>query len=181
MLQDILQYYIQKSDCSSIDFCYTFYLPTDWDYKIREELFQPLFLKAGLIHGNDGQGRLMFMSELDLTFEFIQMQQRINMKHGKRYIICTVDFQSTFSVDLKMISAQYADFAVKTRTFSPQLLKQVHFEIPYNGLKEQRSSLISCLEKRCESTLSSEFIDTMFEIFSQKFKSFDLSVRVERG
>ncbi|KAG2199998.1 hypothetical protein INT47_000348 [Mucor saturninus] len=74
-----------------------------------------------------------------------------------------------------MVNAQYVDFAVKTRIFSPQLLKQVHCEIPYNGLKEQRSSLISCLEKQCESTLSSEFIDTMFEIFSQKFKSFDLS------
>ncbi|KAI7869629.1 uncharacterized protein EV154DRAFT_530664 [Mucor mucedo] len=184
VLQDILYYRNQELNGSNIDFYYALILPTSWDYRIREKLFRPLFVRAGLILGNDGQGRLMFFSKLESTFQSMQIHpslgNTLKVKLGDQYIICTLDNQSTCSVDLKLISAQYPAFAVEGRKLTPQLLKQVRFEIPYR-LKEKRLSLIACLEKHCGTTLPSAFIDVMLEALSQRLGDFDSSVRVEGG
>ncbi|KAI7891362.1 uncharacterized protein EV154DRAFT_222816 [Mucor mucedo] len=49
----------------------------------------------------------------------------------------------------------------------PQLLKQAHCVISF-GLNEVRLSLIACVEKHCDTTLSSESIDDMLEKLNQK-------------
>ncbi|KAG2195025.1 hypothetical protein INT47_005625 [Mucor saturninus] len=63
------------------------------------------------------------------------------------------------------------------RNLVPQFLKQAHFVIPF-GLKELRLSLIACVEKHCDTTLSSESIDNMLEKLSQKYNGFKDFVRV---
>ncbi|KAI7873145.1 uncharacterized protein EV154DRAFT_102827 [Mucor mucedo] len=115
----------------------------------------------------------MIFSELESTFEIMQadpeVADHVKLKIGAQYIICTLNYQSTCSVDLKLISAQYPAFTVAGRKWAPQLLKQVHFEIPY-GLNERRLSLIACLKKLSVTTLSTEFIDDMLEIIGHEFR-----------
>ncbi|KAG2199839.1 hypothetical protein INT47_009452 [Mucor saturninus] len=175
LLQELLDDYKQELNSLNMDFYYTLVLPTNWDYKTREGLFQPLFVKAGLIHKNDGQGRLVFFSVLELNFQNIQMdrpfRKGVELKYGDQYVMCTVDYQGICSVDLQLVSAQYPAFISAERKWAPQLLKQVHIEMPY-GSNQLRLSLIACLEKHCGTTLSPEFIDEMLLIISGDFNFF---------
>ncbi|KAI7888093.1 uncharacterized protein EV154DRAFT_321732 [Mucor mucedo] len=155
--------------------CYSLNLPTSWDYEIKEELFLPLFVKAGLLHENDGPGRLVFCSMLELSFQNMQMEtyqhNARDIKYSDQRVMCTIDYQGTYSVDLKLVSAQYPAFRLSNRELVPQLLKQAHFVVPF-GLKELQSSLIACVEKHCDTTLSSKFVNDMLEKLRQKYDEF---------
>ncbi|KAI7891429.1 uncharacterized protein EV154DRAFT_224261 [Mucor mucedo] len=176
LLQKILDRYKQKLNSVNMDFYYSLNLPTSWDYKIREDLFLPLFVKAGLLHENDGPGRLLFFSMLELNFQNLQMKRGIrdatNLKYGDQRVMCTIDYQGTYSVDLKLVSAQYPAFRLAQRKLMPQLLKQTHFVIPF-GPNELRLSLIACVEKHCDTTLSSESIDNMLDRLSRMYDRID--------
>ncbi|KAI7891413.1 uncharacterized protein EV154DRAFT_223925 [Mucor mucedo] len=171
LLQIIRYYYELGLNSVDMDFCYSLNFPTSWDYEIREELFLPLFVKAGLLHENDSPGRLVFFSMLELNFQNIQAGRYNyadrNLKYGDQRVMCTIDYQGTYSVDLKLVSAQYPAFRLAQRKLVPQLLKQTHFVIPF-GPKELRLSLIACVEKHCDTTLSSESIDNMLDKLSRK-------------
>ncbi|KAG2200006.1 hypothetical protein INT47_000356 [Mucor saturninus] len=171
LLQKILDHYEQELNIVNMGFVYSLILPTSWDYKIREDLFLPLFVKAGLLHKNDVPGRLVFWSMLELKFQSIQMEiglrKGTNINYGDQRVMCTIDYQGTYSVNLKLVSAQYPAFRLAERKLVPQLLKQAHFVVPF-GLKEIRLSLIACVKKHCDTTLSSESIDDMLEILSQE-------------
>ncbi|KAI7873136.1 uncharacterized protein EV154DRAFT_102379 [Mucor mucedo] len=173
LLQKILDRYKQKLNSVNMDFCYSLNLPTSWDYQIREELFLPLFVKAGLLHENDCPGRLVFFSMLELNFQNMQMDTRtrrgLKLKHNGQRVMCTIDYQGTYSVDLKLVSAQYPAFRLAKGYLVPQLLKHAHIVIPF-GLKEVRLSLIACVEKHCRTTLSSECIDDMLAKLSRKIQ-----------
>ncbi|KAI7891462.1 uncharacterized protein EV154DRAFT_224922 [Mucor mucedo] len=175
LLQKILNHCKQDLNSVNMDFYYSLNLPTSWDYEIREELFLPLFVKAGLLHENDGPGRLAFFSMLELRFQNIPMSRfgkGRNIKHGDQSVLCTIDYQGAYSVDLKLVSAQYPAFRLANRELVPQLLKQAHFVIPF-GLKELRLSLIASVEKHCDTTLVSEAIDDMLEKLNRKYDGFD--------
>ncbi|KAI7873150.1 uncharacterized protein EV154DRAFT_102957 [Mucor mucedo] len=178
LLQKILDQHRKELIASeNINFFYSLNLPTSWDHEIREELFLPLFVKAGLLHENDGPGRLLFFSMLELNFQSMQIQgygpRTRDIKYGDQRVMCTIDYQGTYSVDLKLVSAQYPAFRLANRDMVPQLLKQAHLVIPF-GLKELRLSLIACVEKHCDTTLSSESIDDMLEKLSQVYKEFEI-------
>ncbi|KAI7891361.1 uncharacterized protein EV154DRAFT_222840 [Mucor mucedo] len=98
LLQKILDHHKEEFITSeNINFCYSLNFPTSWDYKIREELFLPLFVKAGLLHENDGPGRLVFFSMLELNFQNMQMntnfRRKRNIKYGDQRVMCTIDYQ----------------------------------------------------------------------------------------
>ncbi|KAG2204162.1 hypothetical protein INT47_011645 [Mucor saturninus] len=116
VLQTILHEWQQELKATNMDFYYAFIIPANWEYKIRKELLQPLFVKA---------------------------------------------------------SSQYPAFiSAAGRKWVPQLLKQGYIEIPY-GLERHRSSLITCLEKHCNTTLSSESIDALLELFIKGLKNWE--------
>ncbi|KAG2195022.1 hypothetical protein INT47_005622 [Mucor saturninus] len=174
LLQKVLGCYKQELNSVNMDFCYSLNLPTSWDYKLREDLFLPLFVKAGLLHENDGPGRLAFFSMLELRFQYIQLikyGKERKIKYGNQRVICTIDYEGTYSVDLKLVSAQYPAFRLANRDTVPQLLEQAHFVIPF-GLKELRLSLIACVEKHCYTTLSSESIVDMLEKLKEYMGSY---------
>ncbi|KAG2195027.1 hypothetical protein INT47_005627 [Mucor saturninus] len=139
VLNNSVQRWKEFTDYSNEDFYYTFILPTTWDYKTREALIRPLFIEAGLIHGNDGQGRLIFFTKLDPIFQYLQGDVyrgiNMNLKHGDRYIMCLLDFQGQFRVDLELVSVQYPALTTRENKYAPQLLKEAHFAIPF-GSKE---------------------------------------------
>ncbi|KAI7891464.1 uncharacterized protein EV154DRAFT_563383 [Mucor mucedo] len=175
LLQKILDQHRKELNSVNMDFFYSLNLPTSWDYELREELFLPLFVKAGLLHENDGPGRLVFYSMLDVNFQNMQMEadqhDSRNIMYGDQRVMCTLDYQDTYSLDLKLVSAQYPAFRLANRELVPQLLKQAHIVIPF-GLKELRLSLIACVEKHYDTTLSSESIDDILEKLNQEYKRF---------
>ncbi|KAI7891455.1 uncharacterized protein EV154DRAFT_224847 [Mucor mucedo] len=176
LLQKIRHDCKQKLNSVNMDFCYSLNLPTSWGYEIREELFLPLFVKAGLLHENDGPGRLLFFSMLELNFQSMKMQgysrRTRDIKYGDQSVMCTIDYQGTYFVDLELVSAQYPAFRLAKEDLVPQLLKQAHFVIPF-GLKELRLSFIACVEKHCDTTFSSESIDDMLTELSQEYEGFN--------
>ncbi|KAI7891418.1 uncharacterized protein EV154DRAFT_551584 [Mucor mucedo] len=176
LLQKTLKHYKQDLNNVNMDFCYSLNLPTSWDFNIGEELFRPLFVKACLLHENDGPGRLVFFSMLELKFLYRQINRvsrnHTNIKYGDQRVMCTIDYRGAYSVDLELVSVQYPAFRLTGKELVPQLLKQAHFVIPF-GLKELRLSLMACVEKHCETTLSSESIDNMLKKLSQVYKRFN--------
>ncbi|KAG2191452.1 hypothetical protein INT47_012749 [Mucor saturninus] len=115
----------------------------------------------------------------DCKQELNGMDRVRNIKYGDQRVICTIDYQGTYSVDLKLVSAQYPAFRLAQRKLVPQLLKQAHFVIPF-GLKELRLSLIACVKKHCDTTLSSESIDDMLGKLSQEYNGFDDFIKVDK-
>ncbi|KAI7895810.1 uncharacterized protein EV154DRAFT_493846 [Mucor mucedo] len=166
VLHQRVEYWKELLDSSNIDFYYAFTLPTQWDPEIREGLIRPLFIKANLIHESDGQGRLIFFTELQSTFRYMQLgsfsDKNIEAQSGKQYIICSLDLQTEIFVDLELVSAQYPP-ALKAidSNYVPQLLNHTRFTIPF-GPNEIRLLLTSCLKKYCKTIQALEIIDKMF-------------------
>lgn len=149
-------------NCSTTDFYYAFTLPDEWDYKTREELIRPLFKEANLIESNDGQGRLLFFTQLESTFRYMQSQsnlvQNIAIRPAMEHIICTLNFESDLLVDLKLVTARYPALKALDNNCVPQSLKHVKLTMPFiwNEVK------VSIAKRLC-ITLESEFIDLMAE------------------
>ncbi|KAG2193302.1 hypothetical protein INT47_008663 [Mucor saturninus] len=150
------------------------------DNKAGEANEDPKGLQEGVIYVRNTLSELadMYLKSKQQSFdntalyallyeEAIDLLQRI-LDYYKQELN---DYQDTYSMDLKLVSVQYPTFRLAQRKLVPQLLKQAHFVIPF-GLKELRLSLIACVEKHCDTTLSSESIDYMLEKLNQEYNGF---------
>ncbi|KAI7891398.1 uncharacterized protein EV154DRAFT_223602 [Mucor mucedo] len=164
VLMEEVDYWKEKSNCTNMDFYYEFTLPTNWDYRIREELIQDLFIKAGLIDEYRNCGRLVFFTELESTFRYIQSTinpiKNEGIQPGRQYVICSLDFQNRMNVDLELVTAQYPALTAINSRSVPQLSKKAHFEIAIE-LEELRLSLIARLKGHSNIILAPEVIDMM--------------------
>lgn len=162
-LQDEASHWGQELKNSSIQLCYAFTLPTHWDYEIREKLIVPLFIQAGLINKNDPADRLIFFSEMEATFRYIQLKRDpfvdLKIDYNKHYVFCTLDFDPGVRMDLGLISAQYPFFQAPDGNYIPQLFKASQLTVPFELKK--REWIQECAQKRCTSKLSTDFIDTL--------------------
>lgn len=167
ILQQHVDSWKERLDNTNMDFYYAITLPTNWSPEIREKLIRPLFIQANLIHKSDGQGRLIFFTELEPTFRNMQSDRyslHTEIQPGKQYVLCSLDLQAEIHVNLELISTRYPP-ALKTidNNYVAHLLNQTHFTIPF-GLEQVKSSLIDCLENKLNNTISApEVIDMMFK------------------
>lgn len=165
-LQQEVTYWKQELHCSPADFYYAFNLPTNWDCKIREALIRPLFIKADLIQENDGQGRLIFFTELESTFRFMQTNDSIianmEIKPGDQILVCSLDLQKEAGVNMELLSVHYPALTATDNMCVSQLLSKAHFKMAL-GLMELKSTLSAFLEERCDIFLTSKFIDIMLK------------------
>ncbi|KAI7891700.1 uncharacterized protein EV154DRAFT_506933 [Mucor mucedo] len=179
VLQGIPREWKEAKKCLDTDFYYAVIIPSNWEYETREEFFRPLLIKAGLIHEDDGQGRVVFFSNIEPIFRYIQEDHDIlgdvEMKLGDQYVICTLDYQGTFCVNLELVSVQYHNSTVIESKWLPQSLKQVQFTIPFES-RDLRSPLIAYLEKLCGNTIPSEIIEALLVIVSELSKDRKLDI-----
>ncbi|KAG2208763.1 hypothetical protein INT47_007862 [Mucor saturninus] len=135
VLQQQLNYRIKDLDCSKAEICYAFTIPTHWSNNTSETLIRPLFVKSGLIHEEDDVGRLLFFTELELAFRYIQSEDQYRpilvMNQGHQYVMMSLDFQQELHVSLSLVSAQYPGLKTVDSRYIPQLLKDFHFKIPF--------------------------------------------------
>ncbi|KAI7893683.1 uncharacterized protein EV154DRAFT_139599 [Mucor mucedo] len=160
----------QELNCSEAELCYVFTIPTGWNENIKEELIRPLFIKSGVLNEEDDQGRLIFFTDLELNFRYLQSRRfrefNVAMNQGHQYIIMSLYFQQEIRVNLNLVSAQYPSFKTVDSGYVPQLLKDFHFTISLRS-HNVKSSLTTCLEKFCDSELVLKIIDQMLQILEE--------------
>lgn len=141
MLRDLNDSYAQvsKSDKQNGFYHYLFIVPTRWDPAIREDLLRPLFIRTGLIHQEDHPYRLLFYSQLDLDFCYLQYLNddlptyRMNTKigNGRHYILYKLNFSDThLFVTLDLFSAHYSPFVMSKVKYVPKSLVSRYLTFP---------------------------------------------------
>lgn len=172
LLQQQVDMWKEKLHCSDGDLYFAFTTPGNWCHETREKFLRPLTMKANLIHKDDGQGRLIFLTELEATFRYIQtcknryrnetIFSKLGMKNGKEYIICRISVRESEAiivadVNLEMVSARYPALDSADSNYIPQSLKEATFSLPFIW-KEAQSSLTSFMIKRYNIMLSSDVV-----------------------
>ncbi|KAI7887571.1 uncharacterized protein EV154DRAFT_484952 [Mucor mucedo] len=170
LLQQQVDIWKEKLHCSDGDLYFAFTTPGNWCHETRENFFRPLTMKANLIHKDDGQGRLIFLTELEATFRYIQtcknryrnetVFSKLGMKNGKEYIIYRISVRESEAiivadVNLEIVSARYLALDSADSNYIPQSLKEATFSLPFIW-KEAQSSLTSFMIKRYNIMLSSD-------------------------
>lgn len=157
-LRDIVDDYRTKNTGVNglhTSYYFAFFLPTNWDDEIREELIRPLFIRAGLITENDHSSRLLFFTQLELNFRLFQTivavgcnQIATEIKHGKQYIMYGLIFTETkFLVNLDLFSAHYPPTIMKDiHVYCTKSLKSNYFATSLDSNIE--SGIEACLKIR---------------------------------
>lgn len=167
-LQEKINSWASILKCSKSDFCYAFTLPTKWSYQIQEQLIRPLFISAGLISKYNHRDRLLFFTQLESIFRYIQsgnnyLSRHIEIEHGRQYAICSLDFvEEKIYVNLDFSSAQYPSLTSIDSKYVPQSLKSINFVFPFELKVKARIQAI--IEKRCNTLLltnSDKLIDML--------------------
>ncbi|KAI7866798.1 uncharacterized protein EV154DRAFT_532463 [Mucor mucedo] len=133
------QFFINsKLNKSNSDCDFLFVVPTRWNDGIKEDLLRPLYIRAGLIQKQDHPDRLLFSSQLDLDFCYLQYldyvpSARMNTKirNGRHYILYAFNFSNThLSITLDLFSAQYPPGLTTKGKYVPRVLNSVYFTVP---------------------------------------------------
>ncbi|KAG2193899.1 hypothetical protein INT47_004147 [Mucor saturninus] len=94
---------------------YAFFVPTDWDFEIRKEIIRPLFEEAGQMAKSDHGKKLLFFTQLETTFQYLQAQDpstdltiQTPIVNGQRLVMYGLKFAGdNLSVRLDLFSAEY--------------------------------------------------------------------------
>lgn len=107
----------KRSNLSHLpDYHFSFLVPSNWDYGIRDGLIRPLFIGAGLITENDHKSRLLFFTRLESNFRYIQDTMPDNLctldtktiRNGNQFILYELYFtENNLFVYLDLFSAHY--------------------------------------------------------------------------
>lgn len=117
---------------------YAITLPTIWEIEVREELIRPLFIESGLIAKHDTPSRLLFFSQLESDFRYIQsldqdkcLKMNSTIKNGQQYIMCELKLtQNELLVNVDLFSAHYPPITTSTdNSFKVKLLESTSFAI----------------------------------------------------
>ncbi|KAG2190669.1 hypothetical protein INT47_006656 [Mucor saturninus] len=147
------------------DYNYLFVVPTRWNDDIQEDLLRPLYIRAGLIQNQDHPDRLLFFSQLDFDFCYLQYLEddmptySMNTKigNGKHYILYAFNFSDTIlSVTLDLFSAHYSPVLTTKGKYVPRVLNSVYFTVPLSNdvqegyIDSERIDQLSNANKRSE-------------------------------
>ncbi|KAG2208761.1 hypothetical protein INT47_007860 [Mucor saturninus] len=167
-------YWARTLHGSTENCCYTFTVPTNWDYNAREEIIRYLFIKSDLIFENDCPSKLNVFTELETIFRYRQIcdygERKVDTRLGEEYVICSIDFKSEVHVNLNLVISQYPGWKTTDNKFVPQVLSSTSFTISF-GLQAIESSLVACLERRCESIMIFEVISPLIEMVTLLLES----------
>ncbi|KAG2195823.1 hypothetical protein INT47_010033 [Mucor saturninus] len=128
-----------KPSISNSDYNFLFIVPTRWTNDIQEGLLRPLYIRAGLIQKHDHPDRLLFSSQLDFDFCYLQYLEddmptySMNTKigNGRQYILYAFNFSNThLSITLDLFSAHYSPVLTTKGNYVPRVLNSVYFIVP---------------------------------------------------
>lgn len=133
---------------------FAIFLPTTWDEGIREELIRPILIQNRILTENDHKGRLLFFTQLETNFRYIQSKvdkdnerMNIEIKNGKQFIMYGLKFtDDTLSVNLDLFSAHYPSTEAINDSFVGNSLNSAFFTVPLDT--KIQSGIESCLKNR---------------------------------
>ncbi|KAI7896270.1 uncharacterized protein EV154DRAFT_492850 [Mucor mucedo] len=125
-------------------FHYVISLPTFWDFEIRDKVIRPLYIQAGLINEEDDHDRLLFFTELESNFRYVQCNSlfngktRVRLKYNKKYILFVTKFTpNKCFVTLDLVSAHYPHLDSGLFIDVAKSLKSVRFTVPFGTKLEK--------------------------------------------
>ncbi|KAG2194925.1 hypothetical protein INT47_005601 [Mucor saturninus] len=129
-------------------------LPTHWDLKIREKVIRELFITSKLVRLTDHQDKLLFYSQLESDFCYLQSEANnkhcgINEKfvNGKRYMLCTLALMDNHQcIHLDLFTAHYPPATSTNDYFVPRLIKAIRFRVVCK-LKIDINDIATCLKR----------------------------------
>lgn len=133
---------------------FAFFVPTDWGYKIREKVIRPLFIRAKLINETDHNSRLLFFTQLETTFQYLQLKNhttdsKMNMPivNGQQYMIYGLKFTAnTLSVRLDLFSAHYPSINSIGSNYITKPLQSIHFTTSLDS--DMEKGIVACIINR---------------------------------
>lgn len=149
---------------------FAFFLPSDWDDRIREDLIRPLFIRAGLIEETDHDSRLLFFTQIETLFGYMQSLKNdedrlLNAKieNGKQYMMCGLKFTGqNLTVNIDLFTAHYPPLTAIKHHFVTEFLNSIFFDVLIDPQIE--SDIENCLNLKGFDPLeieTREILDTL--------------------
>ncbi|KAG2210911.1 hypothetical protein INT47_000065 [Mucor saturninus] len=120
---------------------FAFFLPPHWDSEVRE-FIQSVFLDAKLIENDDSRRQLVFFSQLETIFRYLQSPRlmeheimHLRIEYGRQYTIAGLKIMNdTLHVSFNLFSAQYPPLdQPDVNCYVARPLDCTDFTIPFKG------------------------------------------------
>lgn len=160
---------VGQENTNAINLHFVFIVPTEWSYKIREDLLRPIFIATGLISETDHVNRLLFFTKLESVIQLIQHPKfgiAEKIKISTQYIMCSAAQTEDDSI-IKIDSFEFEHCSVgisSTSTLIPRLSKSVTVKVDFEQIKSGIKGLIRKTGVP-EDILSDESIESVIQHF----------------
>lgn len=152
---------------------YAFFVPTDWDFEIRKEIIRPLFEEAGLMAKSDHDKRLLFFTQLETTFQYLQAQDpstdltiQTPIASGQRLVMYSLKFvEKKLSVRLDLFSAEYPALQSLGTHFIAKTINSVYFHVSLES--NVNKGIEDCLKERDFKLEESKYTRLLTEMIKQ--------------
>ncbi|KAG2210910.1 hypothetical protein INT47_000064 [Mucor saturninus] len=152
---------------------YAFFVPTDWDFEIRKEIIRPLFEEAGLMAKSDHDKKLLFFTQLETTFQYLQAQDpstdltiQTPIVNGQRLIMYGLKFAGdNLSVRLDLFSAEYPNLQSLGTHYIAKTIKSIHFHVSLASNVEE--GIENCLKARAFNLEEKKYRKLLNEMIKQ--------------
>lgn len=100
------------------NFHFVFVVPTEWDYRIKQDILRPIFVATGLISEKDHPNRLLFFTKLESILQLIQHPRfgiHNRIEKSTQYLMCGL-VQAEGTLLLNLCAFELKDCMVNTYT-----------------------------------------------------------------
>lgn len=163
-------------------FHYVFIVPSEWSDEIREDLIRPIFVRSKIISEEDHKDRLLFFTDLESTFCFLQNKTYAKVKgatqvfkKGEQVVLCRAGFHrnGTLSVKLDLIEPQQSLVDdVYDATLFPKVLQSIAVSITSDCFRKSvcvflKTKLFPKSAKNCEGDTINKIAEHILNEFSK--------------
>ncbi|MBM6386420.1 MAG: hypothetical protein JSY10_20905 [Paenibacillus sp.] len=145
---------------------------------MRNYIIRPLFIQAGIISKDDHEDRLLFYTDLEATFYYLQ-RRSINMdaysrtklyEEGKENILCRIssDKKGTLSLNLDVISPKKSTLNVQEVFLEPISIRSSFVSSSLLGFKENIRNFIESAISTKSNDILDLIIDHVLNYFPEK-------------
>lgn len=156
---------IQSGNKSAEHWHYAIVVPSSWEEKIRDEFIRPLFIRANLISKEDHKDRLLFFSEIECIFYYLQdkyiFQKEVQTFTSKIDVLPNNDVL----IRLDLVQTINPLFTFSDSKLFPKVLKSDSFSItPQDFKNDIRLSLTNSMISSDTGADSNHFEESAVDV-----------------
>lgn len=138
---------VRQENTNAVNLHFVFIVPTEWEYKIREDIIRPIFIAAGLISRTDHPNRLLLFTKLESVIQLIQHPKfgvAEKIKVSTQYIMCSVSqIEDAYIVKFDAFEFEHCGVGLSsTSTLVPRVSKSVALKIDFKKVKTSLKKFI---------------------------------------